>query len=157
LACSERSLVWLAQSLRSTFAEQPIRRSRASRGNQHDSPALSNLNHAFSAQEGLLDGRPQPVKGLDQGAGAASPCDRRFQVRGLKSLRRVGQTCRFFGMSAPLLVDSERRIHHDKARRDVFAHGGHIRAAGLSPVVYSDTKELCYAGHSASCFHREAS
>jgi hypothetical protein len=35
--------------------------------------------------------------------------------------------------------------------------GDHIRPTGLSPVVYSEAKELCYAGHSASCFHREAS
>jgi len=35
--------------------------------------ALSNLNYAFSAHEGLLDARPQSFEGLDQGASAAIP------------------------------------------------------------------------------------
>jgi len=47
-----------------------------------DPAASSNLNHAFSAQESLLDAGPQPVEGLDQGAARQIPVigDLRFEI-----------------------------------------------------------------------------
>ena len=84
------TVLWLLHGLCSAFAGQgPTRRCRASRHHPDHPAALSNLNHAFSAQESLLDARPEPVEGLDQGVGAANPCDRRFEIRDLKDLRQA--------------------------------------------------------------------
>ena len=71
-ASPKKATQLLARSLGTALAEQePIHCCRDSRCVPHDSPTLSNLNHAFSAQESLLDARPQAVEGLDQGGCAA--------------------------------------------------------------------------------------